>query len=171
MSEPFVGEIRMFAGTFAPVGWALCDGQTLTVQDNQILFALIGTIYGGDGATTFRLPDMRGRVPISLGSSLGNNYVLGQQAGTETVTLTLAQLPAHTHLPNAQSAAGEQAQPAGAVWSAKQVFDKPAAGAALVGMNPKAIEVTGSSLPHENMMPFMTLSFIIATDGFYPSQG
>jgi len=171
MAEPFVGEIRMFAGTFAPSGWAMCDGQSVQISDNEVLFALIGTSFGGDGVNTFRLPDMRGRVPISAGNSLGTNYAIGQTAGTETVTLTQAQMPAHTHTPNAQSAPGEQALPTDAVWSSKKVFEKPAAGTALVSMNTNAISITGGNLPHENMMPFMALSFIIATAGFYPSQG
>lgn len=171
MADCYVGEIRMFAGTYAPQGWALCDGQILPIAENELLYALLGTTYGGDGMSTFALPDMRGRIPISMGANGGSTYMLGQQAGTETVTLTQAQLPAHTHLPNAQSAPGEQSLPTGALWSSKKVFDKPAGGTALVGMDPRAISVMGGNLPHENIMPFMALSFIIATAGMYPSPG
>lgn len=171
MSDQYVGEIRMFAGTYAPQGWAMCDGQILQISENELLFSLLGTTYGGDGVTTFGVPDMRGRVPISMGSGGGGNYVLGQQAGTETVTLLESQLPAHVHLPGAQSAVGDQALPTNNVWSSKRVFDQPAAGTSLVAMSTAAISSTGGSQPHDNLMPYMVLTFIIATAGLYPSQG
>lgn len=170
MSDQYVGEIRMFAGTYAPQGWAMCNGQLLQISENQPLFALLGTTYGGDGRTTFGVPDMRGRVPLSMGNGGGGNYVLGQQAGTETVTLLESQLPAHVHLPAAQSAAGDQALPTNNVWSSKRVFDQPAAGTPLVAMSSAAISSTGGNQPHDNVMPYTVLTFIIATTGFYPSQ-
>jgi len=171
MSDQYVGEIRMFAGTYAPQGWAMCDGQILQISENEILFSLLGTTYGGDGRTTFGVPDMRGRVPISMGTGGGGNYVMGQKAGTETVTLLESQLPAHVHLPAAQSGAGDQALPTNNVWASKRVFDQPAAGTPLVAMSSAAISSTGGSQPHDNVMPYMVLTFIIATVGMYPSQG
>lgn len=170
MVDCYVGEIRMFAGTYAPDGWALCNGQVLAISDNETLFSLIGTTYGGDGSTTFALPDMRGRLPISMGNSrTGQNYVLGQRAGAETVTLTSTQMPVHTHAANAQSEGGNLGQPTNGFWSRTGVTAYEAPGAvALSSMSNQAVGVAGGSQPHENMMPFTTLSFIIALYGIYP---
>lgn len=171
MSDQYVGEIRMFAGPYAPQGWAMCDGQLLQISQYEVLYTLLGTTYGGDGRTTFGVPDMRGRVPISIGNSSGVNYVLGQKGGTETVTLLESQLPAHIHLPAAQSATGDQPLPTNNVWASKQVFEKPAGGATLVAMAAAAISSTGGNQPHDNVMPYTALTFIIATEGLYPTQG
>lgn len=171
MSDQYLGEIRMFAGTYAPDGWALCDGQLLPIAQNEALYTLLGTTYGGDGRTTFGVPDMRGRVPISMGSGGGGNYALGQSGGTETVTLVETQMPAHQHLPGAQSAPSEEPLPTNNVWSATQAFEQPASGTALVAMNANAISSTGGNQAHANIMPFMPLSFIIATQGLFPTQG
>ena len=170
MSDQYVGEIRMFAGGYAPEGWALCNGQLLPITDNEVLFTLIGTTYGGDGVTTFGVPDMRGRVPISVGNGGGSNYVLGQKSGAESVTLLTAQMPAHGHLPAAQSTPGNQPLPTNNVWAAKQVFEKPAADIPLVAMSAAAVISAGSNQSHDNLMPFMALTFIIATQGIFPSQ-
>lgn len=171
MSDQYVGEIRMFAGTYAPQGWAMCDGQILQISGNEALYTLLGTTYGGDGRSTFGVPDMRGRVPVSTGNVDGGNYPLGQKSGTETVTLLQSQIPAHSHLPAAQKATGDQALPTNNVWASKNAFEKPADNIPLVPMSPAAIAHTGGSLPHENLMPYLTVSFIIATEGIFPSQG
>src|ERR1700757_2169256 len=114
MSSPFIGEIRMFAGNFAPVGWAFCNGALIPISENAALFNLIGTTYGGDGQTTFALPDLQSRVPIHVGPG----FALGQSGGAESVTLTVSQIPAHSHVPQANSGAGSQATPSGGVWAA-----------------------------------------------------
>lgn len=170
MSDQYVGEIRMFAGPYAPEGWAMCDGQLLQISEYELLYTLLGTTYGGDGRATFGVPDMRGRVPISVGSGAGGNYVLGQKAGTETVTLLESQLPAHVHLPAAQKATGDKPLPTKNVWASAQVFAQPPAGTALVAMGSAAISSTGGNQPHDNVMPYTALTFIIATVGIFPSQ-
>lgn len=173
MSDYTVGEIRMFAGSYAPEDWALCDGQTLRINDYQLLYAVIGTTYGGDGVNDFKLPDMRGRVPIGMGTSTsGINYPIGQAGGTETVTLTGENLPAHTHAVNVQSAPGSVGVPTNAVWAAAPQAEFGTAGA-MVSMSDKAISAEGGTVqggvaPHDNMMPFKALSFIIALTGLYP---
>jgi microcystin-dependent protein len=166
MSEPFISEIRMFGGTFAPVGWLMCNGQILPISDYTALYNLIGTTYGGDGQTTFGLPDLRGRMPIHQGP--GNQ--VGESGGTETVTLVSAQMPAHSHTVGASSVAGTQDSPANGVW-ANSGTDLSLYNATVgpLSMAPAAITIAGGSQPHDNMMPFTTLSFIIATDGIYPS--
>jgi microcystin-dependent protein len=170
MSDQYMGEIRMFAGGYAPQGWALCNGQLLPITDNEALFTLIGTTYGGDGMTTFGVPDLRGRVPISVGNGAGSNYMLGQKSGAESVTLLTSQMPAHGHLPAAQSAPRNQPLPTNNVWAAKQVFEKPAADIPLVAMSSAAVSSAGGNQPHDNLMPFMALTFIIAIQGIFPSQ-
>ena len=173
MSEPFVGEIRMFAGNFAPRGWAFCDGQLLAVSQNDALFSLLGTIYGGDGRTTFGLPDLRGRIPIHAGNGPGlSPRQLGSKAGNENVTLTVNQLPPHTHALNGSTAAGTAASPAGAVPSASTTIDlyataDPVASDALAS---SALANAGGSQPHSNLMPFLCVNFIIALVGIYPSR-
>jgi len=171
MADCYVGEIRMFAGNYAPLGWEMCNGQLLQVAQYPALFSLIGTTYGGDGQSTFALPDMRGRVPVSMGTSKdGIHYPLGQAGGTETVTLTTAELGAHTHPVYAQSAAGSDPDASGKFWAGPTMtaYEKPGSDA-LVAMSAQAVTAVGGNLPHENMMPFATLSFIIATKGIYPS--
>lgn len=171
MSEPFVGEIRMFAGNFAPRGWAFCDGQLLAVSQNDALFSLLGTIYGGDGRTTFGLPDMRGRIPIHAGSGPGlSPRRLGAKGGEEKVILTVNQLPSHTHGPlKASSQTAVNALPQGQVTAqtdaALYVDDTPVA-----PFNTGAITNVGGSLPHTNSMPYLCVHFIIALVGIYPSR-
>jgi microcystin-dependent protein len=170
MSDAFIGEIRLFGGNFAPMNWAFCDGSVLPISENDALFALIGTTYGGDGQTTFALPDLRGRLPVHQGSGPGlSTYGLGQMAGSETVTLTSQQLPAHTHAAQGQSAAGDQAGPGGGVWaaSAQNQFSSNAPGAA---MSTAAIGATGGSQQHDNMAPYQVVSFIICLFGIFPSR-
>jgi microcystin-dependent protein len=169
MATPYVGEIRQFAGNFAPVGWAFCNGQLMSIAQNDVLFALIGTIYGGDGQSTFALPNLQGRVPIHQGTFLGTPYVLGQLGGTETVTLITGQIPAHTHTP-LSAASGTSPSPTGNVWATtgngSQVYG-PAPGS--IALNTKTIGNTGGSLPHENRMPYVAVSYIISFYGVFPS--
>lgn len=176
---PFIGEIRMFGGNFPPRGWAFCDGSLLSIAQNEALFVLLGTIYGGDGQTTFALPDLRGRVPLHQGTLAGNNYVMGQRAGVESVTLTAAQLPPHSHSASASTApppaTGSGIQLDGATpyvpaAPAKPRFYAPA-GSATVAMSGQAIQPSGGNQPHNNMAPFLALSFIIALEGIFPTQG
>lgn len=170
MSDMYVGEIRMFTGNYAPVGWAMCNGQLLSISQNEALYTLIGTTYGGDGQNTFALPDLRGRLPIHMSSS----YPIGAMAGTESVTLLSTQMPAHTHIPNASSFVGTSANPSNAVWSASSATNvSPYANPAVpdTTMNPRNIGTAGGNQPHDNMMPFLTVSYIIALQGIFPSQG
>jgi len=165
MSDPFVGEIRMFGGNFAPAGWALCDGQAMPIAENDVLFTLIGTTYGGDGQNTFALPDLRGRIPLHQGT----NYPIGQSAGSEDVTLTTQQMPIHTHTAQAQSESGSQATPANGLWafSSLNQFSTNSANGTL---NAGAIAPAGGSQPHTNMMPYLVVSFIISLYGVFPQQ-
>jgi microcystin-dependent protein len=165
MSQPYIGEIRIFAGNFAPSGWALCDGQILAISENEALFALIGTTYGGDGQSTFALPDLRGRLPLHQGPG----FSLSQNGGSEIVTLTVNQIPAHSHVPQASSGAGTAQSPAGnawANWTGSQYSDQ----APNAPMDPAALSSTGGSQAHENMAPFLTVNFIISLFGVFPSQ-
>lgn len=165
MGSPYIGEIRMFAGNFAPAGWAFCQGQSMPISENDALFALIGTTYGGDGQTTFNLPDLRGRIPIHAGT----NFTLGQMGGTEQVTLTANQMPAHTHPPLDVGGTGNQATPQGGVWALSNLgqFSNEAPNGS---MSPQAISPAGGSQPHENMMPYLCVSFIISLYGIFPQQ-
>jgi microcystin-dependent protein len=172
MSEPFVGEIRMFAGNFAPRGWALCDGQLLAVSQNDALFSLLGTIYGGDGRTTFGLPDLRGRVPIHQGTGPGlSPRPLGAKAGAEDVTLTTNQLPSHSHPIQATRNLGTAAEPTNRVLARSTSLDRyigvtnPTA-----AMNASSVTSVGGSRSHTNLMPFLCINFIISLFGIYPSR-
>lgn len=171
MGQPYVGEIRMFAGNFAPAGWAFCDGSLLPIEENEALFQLIGTTYGGDGETNFALPDLRGRIPLHMGTSSasGTTYNLGQTGGTETVTLTLAQTPSHSHPVAAQTTAGTATSANNAVWALSTV-SQYAVTATLAGtMNPAVISSSpGGNQPHDNMMPTLTVPFIISLFGIFP---
>jgi microcystin-dependent protein len=170
MSEPFVGEIRMFAGNFAPRNWAFCDGQLLTVSQNDALFSLFGTYYGGDGRTTFGLPDMRGRLPIHMGTGLGlTNRRLGQKLGQENVTLTANQIPSHTHQMRGTGDAGETADPSGQVL-AQAEDDVFSADSPDTNMAQQAVSTSGSSQSHVNIQPFQCIHFIVALFGIYPSR-
>jgi microcystin-dependent protein len=165
--DPFLGEIRMFGGNFAPQGWATCDGQILPIAQNTALFSLLGTTYGGNGQTTFALPDLRGRLPVHIGGGL----TIGQAGGSETVILTTTNLPAHTHTANAASAA-TTLSPAGQYWAADPGANVAPYAAAPDGsvMSGTAIGAQGGSQPHANMQPFLAVTFIIALEGIYPSR-
>jgi microcystin-dependent protein len=171
MSDQYLGEIRMFAGNYAPEGWAMCNGQLLMINQNEALYSLIGTTYGGDGQTTFALPDLQGRVPVHTGRNnvTGTVYPLGQKGGTETVTLVADQLPRHTHAVNAQSQAGTSSTPDNNYWATGQV-NLYASTAANGTMGSSAIGITGGNMAHNNVMPYFAVSFIIALQGIYPSQ-
>jgi microcystin-dependent protein len=164
LSQPYVGEIRMFPGNFAPAGWALCDGSLLPISGNDTLFNLIGTTYGGDGQSTFALPDLRGRIPAHMGAG----YTLAEAIGQETVTLTVSQIPAHTHAPQGSSNAGSKSTPAGNVWGASALHQFSSAAPA-VTLDPAAVGVAGGSQPHDNMSPYLVINFIISLFGIYPT--
>jgi microcystin-dependent protein len=171
MSQPYVGEIRIFAGNFAPAGWMFCDGSVLAISQYETLFNLIGTTYGGDGQSTFALPDLRGRAPVHMGTGAGASYVIGQSGGAETVTLTTNQIPQHSHVPLA--AAGAPGNPANSPlnnvwsgWTGGQFTNVTPS----TPMDPNAIGSAGGSQPHDNMVPYLTISFIISLFGIFPSQ-
>ena len=171
MGEPYVGEIRMFGGNFAPAGWAFCDGSTLPISENDVLFTLIGTTYGGDGETTFNLPDLRGRVPIHQGQGQVQNYIIGEAGGVETVTLATQQIPVHNHPMVASSENGQQPQPTGAnLAQTNPGFPYVAMSQPFVQLNAAAAALTGGSQPHENMAPSLVISFIISLYGVFPPQ-
>lgn len=181
MSTPYVGEIRLFAGNFAIRGWLLCQGQLVSIAQNQVLFSLLGTTYGGDGQTTFALPDLRSRVPLHQGTGIGQtNRVLGEIGGTETVVLTQNQLPSHTHqlialtgnatlmtpanaLPATPSTAeGELLYLSGTAPNPPAITDAPP--------NPASVSATGGNGPHNNLMPLLAMNYLIASEGIFPSQ-
>ncbi len=172
MSEPFIAEIRIFAGNFAPRGWAFCNGQLLPVSQNTALFSLIGTTYGGDGRSTTALPNLEGRAPMHPGRGPGlTARRLGQRGGVEMVTLSEAQMPNHTHTIHGQEAPANSNDPANTVWS--RPFGGPVAYASpgtLVPMAEQATFNTGGSQAHNNLQPFLTMNFIIALVGLYPSR-
>ena len=172
MSEPFVGEIKMFAGNFAPRGWALCDGQLLAVSQNDALFSLLGTTYGGDGRTTFALPDMRGRIPMHAGSGPGlSQRLLGQKGGSETHSLSINEIPNHTHSVQALNKPGDSGNPEDRYWAASS--DAPMAYSNAdpdVNLAGEAIDSAGGNQSHYNMMPNLCINFIIALFGIYPSR-
>jgi len=171
MSEPFVGEIRMFAGNFAPRGWAFCDGQLLAVSQNDALFSLLGTIYGGDGRTTFGLPDLRGRIPIHAGHGPGlSERRLGAKGGEEKVTLTVNQLPSHSHKISQSSTAATGNSPTDAQIGDSPSIDIYTESAPSVNLASSAITNTGGSRSHTNLLPFLCIHFIIALVGIYPSR-
>jgi microcystin-dependent protein len=170
--EPYIGEVRMFAGNFAPAGWAFCNGQLLPIAENDVLFSLIGTTYGGDGQQTFAMPDLRGRGPIHMGNGPdGTVYALGSGSGAEEVTLSVQQIPSHTHALIASQDAGNAntpggnipAQTSGGVMLYREVEPSATLNAAVDG-------ISGGSQPHENMQPFLCISFIISLFGIYPQQ-
>lgn len=171
MTEPYLGEIKIFAGTFAPRGWALCDGQLLQIAQYDALFSLYGTTYGGDGATTFGLPDLRGRIPLHLGQGTGlSNYFLGQKAGVETVTLTNSQMPVHTHAARGAQVTGDQTSPAGALPANSVTITPYLNSSPDASFHPGAVGSAGGSQPHTNVGPFQCLNFIVALVGIYPSR-
>ncbi len=169
MAQPYVGEIRMFGGNFAPAGWAFCRGQLLPISENETLFQLIGTTYGGDGQSTFALPDLQSRVPIHMGTaSSGTTYQLAETGGVESVTLTVQQIPIHTHAMMASNDIPNQNTPAGNVTgqAASKIYR---AGNPSVFLNPNAVAPAGGSQPHENLQPYLAISFIISLFGIFPS--
>ena len=167
MPEPYVGEIRMFAGNFAPAGWALCAGQLMPISENEVLFNLIGTTYGGDGQETFAVPDLQGRVPIHQ----GNSHTIGEKAGVETVTLTTQQIPQHSHTANCRAADSNSGTPQNTIWAKNQTNQTIYSNVApATNMNATALMQSGGSQPHENMMPFLTINFIISLFGVFPTQ-
>jgi microcystin-dependent protein len=178
MSQPYVGEIRIFGGNFAPSGWAFCDGQLMSIAENETLFQLIGTTYGGDGQETFAAPDLRGRVPMHMGTgSDGTTYIEGEKAGVESVTLTTNQLPQHSHTLLVSGAAGTTATPVGSYLSTQgpagttQVYAYiPYTGTTQVALNPATFMPVGGSQPHDNMQPYLGLNFIISLYGIFPHQ-
>ena len=173
MGEPYVGEIRMFAGSFAPAGWALCQGQSMSIAENETLFNLIGTTYGGDGQETFNLPNLAGRVPVHMGQGTGisQSYQIGEQGGVESVTLTTQQIPTHNHALTASTDFGQSPQPQ------DNVFAQPTTGkmytgsgqSPLVSLAPTMLSPVGGNQPHENMQPYLCINFIISLFGVYPS--
>jgi microcystin-dependent protein len=169
MSEPFLSEIKLVSFNFPPKGWALCNGQLLPINQNQALFALLGTTYGGNGQTNFALPNLRGRVPIHM----GNGHTLGEAAGSTSVTVNIQQLPTHIHFAQGVSDIADQQTPVGNFLATvdtstfEAVYADPSA---FLAMAPAAVSNVGGSQPHNNMMPYLTLNFIIALQGIFPSQ-
>jgi microcystin-dependent protein len=162
----YVGEIRMFAGNFAPAGWAFCEGQILPIAENETLFQLIGTTYGGDGQTTFALPDLRGRLPIHM----GNGFTLAQNGGVESVTLTTNQVPGHTHTLLASVQPAGQSNPQGNLLGQSASADLFIIDVAATTLHASAVGTTGGSQPHTNLQPYLCVSFIISLFGIFPSQ-
>jgi microcystin-dependent protein len=165
MAEPFLSEVRIMSFVFAPKGWALCNGQLMPINQNQALFSLLGTTFGGDGRVNFALPDLRGRAPIHVGAG----HTLGERGGEQAHTLSIAELPTHTHVLNATSVNATAVTPSntlGYARSGTQMYGPPAS---LVAMAPQAVGNTGGSQAHLNMQPFLTLSFCVALQGIFPS--
>nr|WP_295932431.1 tail fiber protein [uncultured Dyadobacter sp.] len=170
MGQPYVGEVRMFAGSFAPAGWAFCSGQTLPISENEVLFQLIGTTYGGDGEETFNLPDLQGRLPLHMGTGRsGTTYQIGERAGTESETLTTQQIPAHTHGFRATADLANSTSPNNTVIGVSSATSAFIADSASEPMK-SALSPAGGSQPHENMQPYLCISFIISLYGIFPSQ-
>jgi microcystin-dependent protein len=164
MAQPFVGELRMFAGNFQPAGWAFCDGRLLPISENEVLFQLIGTTYGGDGESTFALPDLRGRVPIHQ----GNGFILAETGGAEEITLTVNQIPAHSHSVLATTAVANQSSPANNVLAQSTAADLYIEDTATAALAPTAVAAVGGSQPHENRQPFLGINYIISLFGIFP---
>ena len=164
MAQPYVGEIRMFAGNFAPAGWMFCEGQLLPISENETLFQLIGTTYGGDGQSTFALPDLRGRIPLHQ----GNGFILAETGGAEEITLTVNQIPAHSHPLLASSGTATGTQPVSQLLAAA-LQDAYVEDLTAANMSPQAISPVGGSQPHTNFQPYLCVDFIISLFGIFPS--
>jgi microcystin-dependent protein len=170
MGEPFIGEIRMFGASFAPAGWAFCNGATIPISENDALFTLIGTTYGGDGQETFQLPDLQGRLPMHQGTGKdGNTYTLGEKAGVETVTLTTQQIPIHTHAMIGSNNTATTQLPGGNV-AAQGTGQIYTSANSPINMSAQSIAPIGGSQPHENLQPYLCISFIISLFGVFPQQ-
>jgi microcystin-dependent protein len=165
MAQPYVGEIRMFGGNFAPAGWMFCEGQLLPISENETLFQLIGTTYGGDGQSTFALPDLRGRIPIHQ----GNGFILAETGGAEEVTLTINQIPSHNHTVLASSGQASGSDPSSALYAKPDKSLYRPEGGTMAAMAPQAISPVGGSQPHTNMQPYLCVDFIISLFGIFPS--
>jgi microcystin-dependent protein len=166
VAQPYVGEIRMFGGNFAPAGWMFCEGQLLPISENETLFNLIGTTYGGDGQSTFALPDLRGRLPVHM----GNGFTLAETGGVETVTLTVSQIPAHSHAFIGTTSTAIDANPGGNIVAQAQTFFPYLNVPPTVAMAPQAVTSVGGNQPHSNFQPYLCVDFIISLFGVFPSQ-
>jgi len=166
MATPYISELKIFSFGFAPKGWALANGQTLPISQNQALFSLLGTTYGGNGQTTFQLPNLQGRVPLHF----GNGFSLGQTAGEESHTLLLSEIPAHTHSVGVSNAAATSASPSSSTLAVSTAEPYAAFGASLVDLNAATVAPGGGSEPHENRQPFLVLNVCIALQGIFPSR-
>jgi microcystin-dependent protein len=169
MAQSYIGQIRMFAGNFPPSGWMFCEGQLLSIAENDILFQLIGTTYGGDGQSTFALPDLRGRLPLHMGNNGGSAFAQGQSLGVETVTLTANQIPAHSHTVYATSAAGTALSASGTYLAASAAQNAGYATTSNATAAATIVSTTGGNQPHSNMQPYLCVSFIISLFGVFPS--
>ena len=168
MSEPFLGEIRIFGFNFPPRGWALCNGQIISIAQNTALFSLLGISFGGNGQTTFGLPNLQSRVPVHFGQGPGlSNYIIGQQGGSETVTLTTQEMPAHNHPAGANSGGATATRPSGAVPAGGGAYAATSDGTV---MNNAFIGPAGGSQPHQNLQPYLAVNFSIALEGIFPSR-
>lgn len=165
MAQPYVGEIRMFAGNFAPAGWMFCEGQLLPISENETLFQLIGTTYGGDGESTFALPDLRGRIPVHQ----GNGFILAETGGAEEITLTVSQIPAHSHPFLASSSPGTGSTPVGNLLAESPTINVYIQDVTNSNMNAGAVSAVGGSQPHTNFQPYLCVNFIISLFGIFPS--
>ena len=170
MAQPYVGEIRMFGGNFAPAGWAFCNGATMSIAENETLFQLIGTTYGGDGESTFNLPDLQGRVPIHQGTGPdGQTYIVGEKAGVETVTLTIQQIPNHNHAFIGTGNPGTTTNPPQNIVAQNSGNNIYIEDQAFVALAPQSLLPDGGSQPHENLQPYLCVAFIISLFGLFPS--
>lgn len=165
MAQPYVGEIRMFAGNFAPAGWMFCEGQLLPISENETLFQLIGTTYGGDGQSTFALPDLRGRIPLHQ----GNGFILAETGGAEEITLTVSQIPAHSHPLLASTGPGTANTPVGNLTAESASISLYIEDVPNANLNAQAVSPVGGSQPHTNFQPYLCVNFIISLFGIFPS--
>lgn len=170
MADPFIGEIRIFAGSYEPYGWAFCNGQMLTISENPALYAVIGITYGGNGKTTFALPNLQGRAPIHCGQGegLSGNYVLGKTGGNSTVTLTSDQMPSHTHRAQATTTIGTSSNPENAIWAKSKNVNLYGGDTPDTLLSNLALQVVGKQEAHDNQQPYLGINFIMATDGEFP---
>ncbi|MEO8436269.1 MAG: tail fiber protein [Pyrinomonadaceae bacterium] len=171
MSSPFVAEIKMFAGNFAPTGWALCDGQLLPISQNTALFSLLGTFYGGDGKSTFALPNLQNSAPMHPGQGSGlTERFLGEQSGSDFITLLEGEMPSHNHIANARTSLGNSQTPAAQTWAGSSIVKQYVNTVPNTPMSPQALAPTGGSLPHNNLQPYLVVTFIIALQGVFPPR-